>query len=198
MSKFKTMTQSEVAAIIKSMGNKTCSLDPIPTGLLKDCHYELFPIITSIVNLSLQTGSFPESLKTALLKALLKQIKLDSDDLSNYRPVSNLAFISKLIEKCAEIQITEHIDNNGLFPALQSGYRKNHSCETAVVRIYSDLLMAIDKQSHAILVLIDLSAAFDTINHTLLIKKLKNVYHLDGQVIAWISSYLSNGHLKCL
>ncbi len=137
-------------------------------------------------------------MKTAIVRALLKKQNLDADDLSNYRPVSNLAFLSKVIEKCVHLQLTQHIDDNGLFPSLQSGYRKNHSCETAIVRIYSDLLMAIDKQSHAILVLIDLSAAFDTINHTLLITKLKNVYHLGGKVTAWISSYLSKRQFKLL
>ena len=76
--------------------------------------------------------------------------------------------------------------------------RKHHSCETAVVRIYSDLLVAIDKQSHALLVLIDLSAAFDTINHSLLISKLQKVYNIGGNVIAWIKSYLSQRKFKVL
>ena len=107
-----------------------------------------------------------------------------------------MSFISKIIEKCVHLQLTEHIETNRLFPSLQSGYRKNHSCETAVVRIYSDLLVAIDKQSHALLVLIDLSAAFDTINHSLLISKLQKVYNIGGNVIAWIKSYLSQRKFK--
>ena len=92
----------------------------------------------------------------------------------------------------AHTQLTEYIDDQDLFPSLQSGYRKNHSCETAIIKIYSDLLLAIDKQSHALLVLIDLSAAFDTINRRTLIKRLQNMYGIEGQVLAWITSYLSN------
>ena len=198
MSSFKVMSASEVASVIQSMGSKSCCLDPIPTSLLKMCLGELLPIITLILNSSLQSGQFPDTPKTAVVKALLKKISLDADDRSNYRPVSNLSFISKIIEKCVHLQLTEHIETNGLFPSLQSGYRKHHSCETAVVRIYSDLLVAIDKKSHALLVLIDLSAAFDTINHSLLISKLQNVYNIGGNVIAWIKSYLSQRKFKVL
>lgn len=198
MSKFRVMSTSEVASVIKSMGNKSCCLDPIPTYLLKDCLDELLPFITLIVNSSLQTGTFPDSLKTAIVKALLKKTNLDVDDLSNYRPVSNLSFISKIIEKCVHLQLTDYIEVNNLFPSLQSGYRKNHSCETAIIKIYNDLLIATDKQSHAILVLIDLSAAFDTINHTLLIKKLESVYNIGGNVTSWLKSYLQNRKFKVL
>ena len=172
LSEFKLMSESEIATIIKSMSNSSCTLDPIPTWLVKECIDELLPVITHIVNSSLQTGTFPESLKTAVVRALLKKENLDPDDLSNYRPISNLSFISKVIEKCVHLQITDYVEENKLFPSLQSGYRKHHSCETAVVKIVNDLLIAIDKQSHAILVLIDLSAAFDTVNH--IIFSLKN------------------------
>lgn len=127
---FNIMSSSEVASVIKAMSDKSCCLDPIPTWLLKTCLGELIPTITLVVNSSLQSGSFPDSLKTAVVRALLKKISLDSDDFSNYRPVSNLSFISKVIEKCVHLQLTQHIEDHGLFPSMQSGYRKNHSCET--------------------------------------------------------------------
>ena len=84
------------------------------------------------------------------------------------RLVSNLSFLSKLIVKCVHLQLTEHIDKNNLFPQLQSGYRKGHICETAVLKIHNDIFMAMDEKRHVILMLIDLSAAFDTINYNLL------------------------------
>ena len=189
---FKLLLQDDVEQILRGMGTKSCPLDPIPTWLLKNCLIELLPMITTIVNLSLQTASFPKVLKTALVRPLLKKTSLDPDVLGNYRPVSNLSFLSKLIEKCSHLQLTEHIEKNNLFPRLQSGYRKGHSCETAVIKIHNDILMAMDRKSHVVLMLIDLSAAFDTINHAYLLRRLQTVYNIDGDVLQWIKSYLSN------
>ena len=189
---FKLLLEDDIEKVLRGMGTKSCPLDPIPTWLLKNCLAELLPMITMIVNLSLQTASFPSILKAALVRPLLKKASLDSDVLGNYRPVSNLSFLSKLIEKCSHLQLTEHIAKNNLFPNLQSGYRKGHSCETAVIKIHNDVLMAMDRKSHVILMLIDLSAAFDTINHEYLLRRLQKIYNIDGDVLLWIKSYLSN------
>lgn len=193
---FKLLVPSEVESLIKSMGNKSCILDPIPTWLLKNCLDEVLPIITLIVNLSLQSGTFPNQLKTAVIRPSLKKPSLDSDLLSSYRPISNLSFLSKIIEKAVHNQLTEYLNDNKLFPSLQSGYRKSHSCETAILRIQNDVLFSMDKQSHVCLMLIDLSAAFDTINHDLLLKRLKNSYHVDKIVLQWIESYLKDRYFK--
>ena len=189
---FKLLIPSQVEEIIKSMASKSCLLDPVPTWLFKSCMSELLPMVTLIVNLSLQSGCFPDQLKTAVVRPLLKKHTLDSDVFSNYRPVSNLSFLSKIIEKCVHIQLTEYLDRYKLFPELQSGYRRFHSCETAILRIHNDLLYAMDKQTHACLMLIDLSAAFDTINHQLLLKRLEKTYHIKDIVKKWIMSYLTN------
>ena len=189
---FKLLVPEQIEGILKSMGTKSSCLDPIPTWLVKNCLTELLPMITLIVNLSLQSGSFPSALKSAVVRPLLKKPSLDSDVLNNYRPVSNLSFISKLIEKCVHLQLTEHIEKNKLFPQLQSGYRKGHSCETAVLKIHNDVLMAMDKKNHVILMLVDLSAAFDTINHKSLLQRLKSVYRIDNVVLEWLESYLTN------
>ena len=189
---FKLLLSTDLEKILKSMGTKSCCLDPIPTWLVKNCLPELLPMILLIVNMSLQYGEFPNSLKTAVVRPLLKKANHDSDVLGNYRPISNLSFLSKLIEKCVHLQLTEHIDNNNLFPRLQSGYRKGHSCETAVVKIHNDILMAMDKKNHVILMLVDLSAAFDTINHKKLLQRLRTVYHINGVVLQWLTSYLTN------
>lgn len=189
---FKFMTNEDVAEIIQTMGSKSCEADPIPTWLFKNCLSELLPTVTLIVNASLQSGVFPDQMKTAIVRATLKKPHLDSDDLKNFRPISNLTFLSKVIEKCVHKQLTDYVTASDLFAEFQSGYRKAHSCETAVLKIHNDILIMVDQRKHVVLMLLDLSAAFDTINHKLLIKKLKKSYGLDGCIIKWIKSYLAN------
>ena len=118
-------------------------------------------------------GEFPSTLKEAVIRPGLKKPNLDSDDFKSYRPISNLTFISKIIEKCAHKQLVKYIEDNSLFADLQSGYRKAHSCETTITRIHNDLLYIMDSGNNALLLLLDLSAAFDTVNHQLLINKLQ-------------------------
>ena len=190
---FRLVTRSEVLSLItKTMNNKSCELDPLPTWLLKHCLNELLPHITLIVNLSLQEGYFPHALKSAIVRPVLKKASLDADDLKSYRPVSNLSFISKVIEKCAHSQFSEYLNKNNLFAANQSGYRKNMSCETAVLKVHNDILLQIDKKSHTVLLLLDLSAAFDTINHKKLLRRLEHSYGFSGIILQWVASYLSN------
>ena len=188
---FKLFTSTDVNDIIKSMNNKSCELDPVPTWLLKHCLPELLAFITLIVNISLQDGQFPEGLKSAIVRPMLKKSNLDSDNMTSYRPVSNLSFISKVIEKCAHQHLVRYLHNNGLFAKHQSGYLKNRSCETAITKIHNDVLLQIDKKNHTVLLLLDLSAAFDTINHERLISRLKTVYGFSGTILAWVKSYLS-------
>ena len=189
---FNTLTSSELLGIIKSMPDKSCSSDAIPMWMFKECINELLPVVSYIVNESLSTGVFPTKLKAASVRPALKKSGLDSDALSNYRPISNLTYLSKIIEKCANQQLVKYIDTNKLFANFQSGYRKTHSCESAITRIHNDILMMIDKKHNVLLLLLDLSAAFDTISHKLLIHKLKNMYSINGAVLKWIKSYLTD------
>ena len=142
------------------------------------------------------TGVFPTELKTAIVRPSLKKPTLDSDVLGNYRPISNLGYVSKLIEKVVHKQLVEFIEKEKLFPKFQSAYRKFHSCETAVTKIHNDLLIMMDKKDNVVLLLLDLSAAFDTINHNILLRRLENMYGIKGTVIQWIRSYLSKRKLK--
>ena len=190
MSIFKEVTIDEVMELAQNLPDKSCPLDVIPILLFKKCLPELIHVIHYIVNESLKTGVFPSSFKTAVVKPGLKKPNLDSDVLNNYRPISNLPYVSKLIEKVVHKQIVDHIESQGLFADFQSGYRKYHSCETAVLKIQSDLLILMDKRENTVLLLLDLSAAFDTINHSLLLNKLKESYNITGVVLKWIKSYL--------
>ena len=149
-------------------------------------------VIYKIVNLSLETGRMPEILKQAILKPLLKKPSLDSNDLKNYRPISNLRFISKTIEKCVAKQLIQYLDTNDLGETYQSAYERNHSTETAFIRVHNDIAMAINQHRSVILVLLNLSAAFDTVDHGNLLSRLSNRFGIAGTVLEWFRSYLSD------
>ena len=191
LSTFMDATEIEIRNIIKLSPAKSCELDPLPTWLLKECIAELVPTITDIVNMSLRDSLMPKSLKTALIRPLLKKTGLDSDILKNYRPVSNLTFISKVIEKVVSGRLNEHLIKNSMFDPLQSAYRDKHSTETALIKVQNDILSALDTGSSAILLMLDLSATFDTIDHDILLSRLCNVYGITGNALDWFRSYLT-------
>ena len=121
----------------------------------------------------------------------MKKTGLDSDILKNYRPVSNLTFISKVIEKGISGRLNEHLINISLFDPLQSPYRDKHSTETALIKVQNDILSALDTGVSAILLMLDLPAAFDTIDHDILLSRLCNVYGITGNALDWFRSYLT-------
>jgi hypothetical protein len=168
------------------------SLDPIPTWLLKKCLPELSPILTKIVNLSLMQGYFPTALKQAHITPLIKKPSLDPESLKNYRPVANLKFLAKTVERACSSQIQNYLSDNNLYGKMQSAYRANHSTESALLRVYNDLLLAADKGQEAILVLLDYSAAFDTINHEVFFQRLSNRYGISGLALDWFKTYFSD------
>ena len=148
-------------------------------------------LVEQLKNLSLRDFLMPKSLKTALIRPLLKKTGLDSDILKNYRPVSNLTFISKVIEKVVSGRLNEHLIKNSMFDPLQSAYRDKHSTETALIKVQNDILSALDAGSSVILLMLDLSAAFDTIDHDILLSRLCNVYGITGDALDWFRSYLT-------
>ena len=190
MEEFRILSEDEVRELIKESPSKHSELDPIPTHLLKDCKEEVLPAITKIINLSLQLGDMPMSEKRAIIKPLLKKAGLDLLK-SNYRPVSNLSFLSKLIERAVAKQLKNHLKDNKLLDNFQSAYREGHSTETALVRVQSDILMEVDKGNVVLLALLDLSAAFDTIDHSILLKRLSERCGIKGTVLKWFKSYLT-------
>ena len=188
---FTPATDTEIMKIIKSSSKATCALDPIPTKLLAD-HFlpELVPIITGIVNASMESGIFPTSLKTALVKPLLKKLSLDPEIFKNFRPVSNLSFLSKIIEKVVANRLIKHLRENGLQDLLQSAYKPGHSTESALLKVQNDILTALDNKSGVFLALIDLSAAFDTVDHQILLSFLKDTIGIENSALDWFASYL--------
>ena len=189
---FESVTESQVLKIIMNAPKTCCSLDPIPTNLLIDNLDFFLPHITHLVNISLSTGVFPELFKTAHVKPLLKKSTLDPNVLKNYRPVSNLPYISKVLERVVAKQLQQHMDTNDLNNPLQSAYRAHHSCETALLKVQNDLMLALDDNSVVIHVMLDLSAAFDTLDHTILLDRLKSLIGLSDLALEWFKSYLSD------
>uniref|UniRef100_A0A3Q3JNC3 Reverse transcriptase domain-containing protein n=1 Tax=Monopterus albus TaxID=43700 RepID=A0A3Q3JNC3_MONAL len=189
---FSPIDLSELTSAIASSKSSTCLLDPIPTGLLKD----VFPLINTsildLINLSLLTGYVPQAFKLAVIKPLLKKPTLDPGVLANYRPISNLPFISKILEKAVAKQLCDHLHKNDLFSVsvgFQSGFRVHHSTKTALVKVTNDLLLASNKG--LVSILLDLSAAFDTIDHSILLQRLEHVIGIKETALSWFKSYLS-------
>ena len=183
-------SEEEVRKIIRSSPTKSCDLDPIPTWILKECLDVLVPLITVIVNLSLNNSDVPKNLKDALITPLIKKLLLNPDILKNYRPVSNLSFISKLIERIVAARLSHHMIANGLYEKFQSAYRKLHSTESALLRVQNDIQQAVDNDGAAVLILLDLSAAFDTIDHAKLLDILSRHVGVTGSALRWFESYL--------
>ena len=185
------LTDTAVSLILSSPW-KTCELDAFPTPLLLECLASLLPCITAVFNNSLVSGVFPSVYKSALVKSLLKKMSLNYDDLKNYRLVSNLSFLSKVLETIVLSQLNEHLNHNNLLGPLQSAYRPSHSTETALLRVVNDLLTAIDNNTICILTLLDLSAAFVTIDYQILLTRLQHPFGISGPAISWFSSYRCN------
>ena len=163
------ITESDVERLVAVAPCKTCELDPIPTWLLKQCSSELVPLITTIINASLTKSVVPPDFKRAVIRPLLKKSTLDKEGLHNYRPVSNLSFASKLVEKVVARQMNDHVDGNTLRDKMQSAYRSGNSTETALLRIKNDIDATLDRKSMVLLVMLDLSSAFDTIENDVLL-----------------------------
>ena len=190
--RFELLTVEDVAAAIRALPDKQCSSDPIATRYVKEAVGVLAPFCTQLFNRSLTTGSVPSSFKAAYVTPLLKKVGLDpADDDSSYRPISNLSVMSKLLERLVGKQLVGCLTASGLLPRLQSAYRAHHSTETAVLKVMTDILRALDTGNLAVLTLLDLSAAFDTVDHTTLLRRLSVTYGLDGAVLNWFRSYLS-------
>jgi len=144
------------------------------------------------VNVSIRSFTFPTAYKDALATPIIKEPTLDPDQLFNYRPVSNLRFESKILEKAVLCQLEEYQISNNLIETYQSTCRPGHSTETATLHLQNDILQAIDDRQCVFLVLLDLQAAFDTASHDILLKRLESRFGIQESVLKWITSYLSH------
>lgn len=181
---------NEVRSIIKEHAVKVIPEDVMTKELIKEHLEVLLPHFVKFINLSLLTSSC-EGLKEAHIVPILKSLTLDRELFKNYRPVSLLSFISKLIERIVHKRINNHLSSNSLLCSSQYGYKKHHSCETLLLKLVDDILVAVDQKFGVVVLLVDLSAAFDTVDHRLLLHILQFKYHITGSALSWLKCFIT-------
>ena len=186
------MSQLTVKECIHNSAPKSCELDPIPSKLLIECLDYILPSFTDLFNSFLAFGIFQQCFKSALVTSILKKKCLYHNDLNNYRPVSKLCFIAKILEKLVLSQVSSYPNSNNLYNTCQSAYRPGHSTETALLKVVNDLFLSLNKGNISVLALLDFSSAFDTIDHTILVHRLHTDFRFTDTVLQSISSYLTD------
>ena len=164
LSRLQDVDEDELLKAIQRLPNKQCASDPIPTWLLKKISGMILPFVKSMVNQSFSDGIVPKFWKSAQITPLLKKLSLDHNVASSYRPISNLPVLSKLSERLVFNRVMSYLKNSNLLPTHQSAYRRH----TAAAKVYSDILGAADDGKLSLLILLNLSAAFDLVDHSIL------------------------------
>ncbi|KAK3564028.1 hypothetical protein QTP86_006951 [Hemibagrus guttatus] len=184
-----TVAPEEVLQIIRSCNPTTCPLDPIPSTMLQTISPDLLPSITTVINGSLTSGHVPIAFKKARVIPILKKPALDPSDISNYRLVSILSFLSKILKHIVYNQLSDYLLQNNLHDPNQSGFKAAHSTETALLAVTEKLHAARSAKLSSVLLLLDLSAEFDTVNHKTLLSTLRSL-GICGTAWEWFASYL--------
>jgi len=193
LSSFQPLTIEEVHKLLSSMPTKSSSLDVLPCSLLKSCAEVFGPVITRLANLSMQTGKFPVSYKRTRVLPLLKKTALDSLSPANYRPISNLSSVSKVIERLVLTRcLRPHLLGSANFSDYQSAYRKDNSTKTALLDVLDRVYTAADDKQVTVLTGLDLSAAFDIVDHQILLDHLETEFGVTGIPLIWLRSYLDS------
>ena len=192
LTNFKEMSADEFSIILSSVNKKYSSLDDIPTTLIPSVITASSNFLLELVNKSLSDGSFPDCLKVSHITPTIKDKNLDKNILAHFRPLNDVSIVSKTIEKSALLQLDNHLEENNLVMQEQSAYKKYHSCETAIAKIYDDVLRNLDSKTSVVIVFLDYSAAFDSIDQDIMLEKLQNRFGIDGVALKWFHSFLKN------
>ena len=185
---FEPVSELEVIKIVKGLKTNSCGIDNINAYVLKLLIHRISSIITHIINISFEHNIFPDRWKSAIIKPIPKiHFPLKESD---FRPISLLCTLSKIIGKLAGKQMCAYLNKHSLLDPYQSAYKPNHSCTTALLKICEDILESFDDSEAILLVLLDFSKAFDTVNHRLLLEKL-SILGFQKNSLDWIQSYLS-------
>jgi len=188
---FSVISVDDVASCVYILLDKSSAFDPLLTYIFKQVVDLLAQFVAELFNRSLAAGHFSGTFKDASITPVLKKPELDSADTSSYHPISNLTLLSKLRERLMAHQLHHYLATANLFPAVQSGFWPCFCTETAVLSVISDILLAVDRGDFAALVLLDLSAAFDTVDHDILLQRLRTSFGIDGVALKWFQSYLT-------
>jgi|SRR6218665_1582035 len=167
---------------------------------MKSLRHVFVPILVLLIKCSLFTCALSILLTNVLSSVIaLKRPGLDLSDPSNYRPISDLSFISKLVERAIHKQLLNYIESNSLLPLVQSGSRRLHSTETAVLKVYNDTILALYYGFITALLLLDFSSAFDCVDHFILLEVLELQFGITLSAVLWIANFLTNRlHLERL
>ena len=176
---FTEESSEKIKTYITSLSSDKAITDQLPLRILKSILPIIISSITYIVNLSLRTGQFPDSCKQAVVTPIFKGG--DNYDPNDYRPISILSIVSKCIEYCANEQLSAYFENNNLLTEHQYGFRKNHSTTYLTLEMFDKLFDSKQKHNTPAIIFLDIKKAFDTVDHKILIDKLK-FYGVDGIV----------------
>lgn len=191
LSNFSCITLADLTGLVSAMKASSSPLDTLPTSLLKEVISSVGPSLVHIINSSINSGSVPSYFKQAVVQPLLKKPNLDPSLPNHYRPISKLPFVSKVLEKVIANQLNFFLKDHNILDKFQSGFRKNHSTESALLRVSNDIMMTSDSGECTVLVLLDLSAAFDTVDHHIMLDRLREWVGISGTALQWFASYLS-------
>ena len=193
-----TTATSEAHTIILKCPNKYCDLDYFPTFLLKCCIDQLIHPITTIINMSIQDGVVPDDFKQAMVNLLIEKLNLGEKNLlKNYSHISKMSFLSIVLEKVIANRIHDHISSQHLSNVLQSTYKRFHSTEKALLKIHNDIIICnMDNGKLTAFIMLDLYAAFDTIDHDILLQRLHRHFAISDTAFLSFSSYLSNRYQR--
>ena len=183
-------SQENIEKLISNLKEKTCAgYDHLDVSLIKDLKTAISPILTQLINLGYKQQKFPDSLKIAIIKPIFKD--KDQNEISNYRPIAILPILSKIFERAATDQIMDYLVKHNLLTKTQHAYLKKNSSNTCLVELINYIHQMLDTNFQTAIVKIDLSKAFDTINHEKLLVKLENL-GLHEDTCNWVKSYLQN------
>ena len=190
LNKFITPPNPDIFNLIYT-AKSSSPLDSLPLDIFKSIASHLTPVLSTIIENSFNTGIFPDKLKHGIISPILKNTTYNVEDFSSYRPISKLSLFSKIFEKIVAKQLVTFINSNNLSCKYQSGFRSNHSTETAINYILNDIYIAIEAGSKIQLLLLDLSSAFDTLSFDILSLRLASLC-IESLALNWLTSFFTD------
>ena len=190
LTNFQPTTEEEIKKIIAKHGIKTCEEDPIPSKLFKAALDIILPTLVKLINLSLAEGSI-DGVNWSVLDPLLKKFGLDCDVWKNYRPVNNLLFFSKITERVVSNRTEDHMDKHNLHESSQYAYKSRHNTEIMMLGVTDEVLRGFDENMATVVIFLDLSAAFDTIDTNKMLQILEQELGISGNALKWFESFLT-------